>query len=90
MIKRTYHLLGKVSREDIEFLYRAKVDFYQEPLETRYEEYRGLHHLIDVSNPKLIITLADTMRDNKLETWLKLNFGDRLLFVAEEVMYKYY
>lgn len=78
MIKRKYYLYGNVTSEDIEFLYRAKVDF--EPGQQEYLEFAGPPWTIaGKKHPMEVITKTD-----KEDTWLKLYFGDRLRLVEEQ------
>lgn len=92
MIKRTYYLYGEVTDEDIQFLYRTRVEFY--PGEQEYLDFveigTNIHSkLPGKKHPGTVTTTAD-----KEDTWLKLYFGDRLRLVEEKYTgydsYKYF
>lgn len=87
MFKRTWIITGEVTRDDVEWVLRSKLNFTQG--EQRY------HDLVDMFSkqpvkiagkldPSTIITTNE-----KEETWLKLYFADRAILLAEEVKYKY-
>jgi len=87
MHKRTWIITGEITRDDIEWVLRSRLDF------TRGEQH--YHDFVDmiskkplkvagILDPSTIITT-----DKKEETWLKLYFADRAILLAEEVTYKY-
>jgi len=91
VIKRKYYLYGEVTSDDIQFLYRAKVEFY--PGEQEYLDFVEIgtnkhSKLPGKKHPGTVITT-----DDKTDTWLKLYFGDKLRLVEEKLTgydsYKY-
>jgi hypothetical protein len=87
MIKRTWLIIGEVTRDDLEWVFRSKLSFIQ-----------GEQHYLDViSYGGSVLTKVPSLPDpsqiittnEKEETWLKLYFADRAILLAEEVMYKY-
>lgn len=75
MITKVWTLLGEVTRDDLETLRRAELDFTivtdDYPIDTI-----GFHNhsWVKVNQDLQIIT-----KSNEQETWLRLCFGDRLL-----------
>ena len=77
MIKRSYYLCGEVTGDDIQFLHRAKVEFY--PGEQEYLDFVEIgtnkhYKLTGKKHPGTVITTSD-----QEDAWLKLYFGDRLI-----------
>lgn len=77
MIKRSYYLCGEVTDDDIQFLHRAKVEFY--PGEQEYLDFVEIGtnkhcKLPGKKHPVTVITTSD-----QEDAWLKLYFGDRLI-----------
>lgn len=74
MITKVWYLSDEVSRDDLETLRRAGIDFTvcrdEYPIDTtEFHTYKHYNGKIDIQ----IIT-----RDNKQEAWLKLCFGNRV------------
>lgn len=74
MIKKVWYLSDKVTRDDLETLYRAGIDFTvcrdEYPIDTSlFHTQQHVRGTIDLQ----IITC-----DDKQESWLKLCFGSRL------------
>jgi hypothetical protein len=93
MLKRTWVITGEVTRDDLEWVFRSKLDF--EPGQREYLDFtviRGANGTNTKSpipmdgwrTPSKIITTSP-----KEETWLKLYFADRVILLAEEMIYKY-
>jgi hypothetical protein len=87
VFKRTWIITGEITRYDIEWVLRSKLDF------TRGEQH--YHDFVDI-NTKQPVKIAGKLdpsqiitTNEKEETWLKLYFADRAILLAEEVMYKY-
>ena len=87
MFKRTWIITGEITRDDLEWVLRSKLDFT-----------RGEQHYLDfvdlrTNRPTKIASKLDPSQiittNEKEETWLKLYFADRAILLAEEVMYKY-
>lgn len=87
MFKRTWIITGEITRDDIEWILRSKLEF------TRGEQH--YHDFVDMTtkqpvkiagklDPSLLVT-----NNEKEETWLKLYFADRAILLAQEMMYKY-
>ena len=88
MFKRTWIITGEVTRDDIEWVLRSRLDFT-----------RGEQHYIDfvhigTNRPMKVPSKLDPSTiittNEKEEMWLKLYFADRAILLAEEVnLHKY-
>ena len=84
MFKRTWIITGEVTRDDLEWVLRSKLDFEQG--KQHYLDFRdiGTRNYVKVAgrlDPSKIITTNE-----KEETWLKLYFADRIILFAEEYL----
>ena len=93
MHKRTYYLYGKVTGDDIQFLHRARVEFY--PGEQEYLDFVeiGTNKHTKIPGKKHPATVITT--DDKTDTWLNLYFSDRprlveVTFTGYDSYNKYY
>ncbi len=87
ILKRTWIVTEALTRDDIEWLLRSKLDC--EPGEQHYLDFVdiGTKQPVKIAgkrDPAKIYTYTD-----KEETWLKLYFADKLILYTEECMYKY-
>jgi hypothetical protein len=88
MFKRTWIITGEITRDDLEWVLRSKLDFTQG--EQHYLDFVdiGTKRPVKVASkldPSTIITT-----NKKEEMWLKLYFADRAILLAEEVnLHKY-
>ncbi len=88
MSKRTWIIIGEVTRSDLEWVLRSKLEFIQG--EQHYHDFvdmttRQPTKIAGKLDPSTIVTTNE-----KEEMWLKLYFADRAILLAEEVTYKYY
>jgi hypothetical protein len=87
MFKRTWIITGEITRDDLEWVFRSKLEFMQG--EQHYHEVVDITTLQPLKiagklDPSEIVTTNE-----KEETWLKLYFADRAILIAEEEAYKY-
>jgi len=88
MFRKTWIITGEITRDDLEWVLRSKLDFIQG--EQHYLDFVDITtnqptKLAGKLEPSEIVTTTD-----KEETWLKLYFADRAILIAEEETYKYY
>jgi hypothetical protein len=88
MFKRTWIITGEITRDDLEWVLRSKLEFTQG--EQHYHDFVDMvtkqpTKIAGKLDPSEIVTTNE-----KEETWLKLYFADRVILVVEEVEYKYY
>jgi hypothetical protein len=87
MIKKTWIITGEITRDDLEWVLRSKLEFMQG--EQHYHDFVDMTtnqptKIAGKLDPSEIVTTNE-----KEETWLKLYFADRAILIAEET-YKYY
>lgn len=97
MFKRTWIITGEITRDDLEWVLRSKLDFKQgKPLteDTVFHLKRELGDVAwywdEVFNALNLDPSQITTTNEKEVTWLKLYFANRVILIAEEVTsYKY-
>ena len=82
MFRKTWIITGEITRDDLEWVLRSKLDFIQG--EQHYLDFVDMiskqpTKLAGKLEPSEIVTTTD-----KEETWLKLYFADRAILIAEE------
>lgn len=88
MIKRTWIITGEITRDDIEWVLRSKLDFTRG--EQHYLDFEDLFTKQPVRVPSKLDPSTIITNTEKEETWLKLYFADReILFAQEANTYTY-
>ena len=81
MAKRTWIITGEITRDDLEWVLRSKLDFEQG--KQHYIDFRdiGNRNYVKVTgrlDPSKIITTTE-----QEETWLKMYFADRAILLEQ-------
>lgn len=88
MIKKTWLILGEITKDDLMWIHRAKFDFtpgYTDYIAViDYTSNRPMK-IAGKVDPGVIVTINE-----KEEIWLNLYFAGRLILQSEEIEYKYY
>ena len=85
IFKRTWLITGEITRDDLEWILRSKLDFVQG--EQHYLDFVDLNTNLPTKiasklDPSQIITTTN----EKEETWLKLYFADRTILLAKDYL----
>jgi hypothetical protein len=88
MLKKTWIITGEITRDDLEWVLRSKLDFKLG--EQHYLDFVGMSTKQPLKIPGKLEPSEIVTTTEKEETWLKLYFADRAILLAEEMMYKYY
>ena len=82
MFKRTWLILGEITKDDLMWIHRAKFDFTPGHADYIYVIDHTSKLPMKIAgkvDPGVIVT-----NNEKEETWLKLYFADRAMLLAEE------
>lgn len=88
MLKRTWIITGEITRDDIEWVLRSRLDFTQG--EQHYLDFEDMFTKQPMKVPSKLDPSTVITTNEKEEMWLKLYFADRAILLAEEVnLHKY-
>lgn len=84
MFKRTWIITGEITRDDLEWVLRSKLDFTRG--EQHYLDFEDFFTKQSVKIPSKLDPSIIITNNEKEETWLNLYFADRAILLAQEVM----